>query len=164
MNLFTKLGTIDAEVRRRTAIRASWFVVVSSFRHSTSSLRRLTSAMVASLAFLVVPGCQKPQAPVAAPIAPPVEFSFRESQIPTRGMVVGVQNTSSDETLEGLVVRVHSPGEEGVRSHVIGSLLPQDTITVGWMELDGWVLKPGDEMTVSCDQYTGEANTTVPEL
>lgn len=132
---------------------------------TNASIIKWRHTFVVGLMLFIVYGCQgQPPAPGAAPAPPPVVFSFRESQIPTRGMVVGIQNTTTDETLEGLVVKVQSPEEEGVRSHRIGDLLPQDTITVGWMELDGWVLKSGDEVTVSCDGYSGEAGTAVPDL
>lgn len=72
-------------------------------------------------------------------------------------MVAGVRNTSDEETLENLVIRVSSREEEAERSHRLKiELLPQDSITVGWQELDGWKLHPGDELTVSCDQYKGK--------
>lgn len=79
-------------------------------------------------------------------------------------MVAGVRNTSDEETLANLVIRVSSREEEAERSHRLKiELLPQDSITVGWQELDGWKLHPGDELTVSCDQYKGKVTVTVPE-
>lgn len=106
-------------------------------------------------------GEKKPE-PKAGP--PPIVFSFRKSKIPLQGMVAGVRNTSEEETLENLVVHVSSPEEEGERSHRLQiKLLPLDSITIGWQELDGWKLKPDDELKITCDQYQGERTATVPE-
>ncbi len=37
-----------------------------------------------------------------------------------------------------------------------------DTITVGWVELDGWKLKPRDEVTIECKGYVTPKKVTVP--
>lgn len=96
--------------------------------------------------------------------SPPVEFSFRKSQIPTRGMVVGVKNASPSETLTGLTVEVRSPGEETTRSHVVEKeIKPRDSITIGWVELDGWKLKPGDEVSATVAGYMDPKTVTVPK-
>lgn len=96
--------------------------------------------------------------------SPPVEFSFRKAQIPTRGMVVGIKNASPSDTLTGLTVEVRSPAEETTRSHAIEKeIKPRDTITVGWVELDGWKLKPGDELSVAAARYTEPKTVTVPQ-
>lgn len=109
-------------------------------------------------------GKREPEKPDPKPGPPPIEFSFRKSQIPLKGMVAGVRNASTDEILENFVVRVKSSDEEGERSHrPANHLKPQDSFTVGWAELDGWKLKPGDVLTVTCDQYEGETSATVPE-
>lgn len=106
----------------------------------------------------------KKEKPDPKPGPPPLEFSFRKSQIPLKGMVAGVRNASTDEVLENFVVQVQPAGEESERSHrPIHLLKPQDSFTVGWAELDGWKLKPGDVLRVTCDQYEGEASATVPE-
>lgn len=111
-------------------------------------------------------GCApaRPAAPPPKPGKPPIEFSFRKSQVPTKGMVAGIRNSSDSEELSELVVQVHGPNEKGQRSHRVDSIVrPQDSITVGWVELDGWKLKAGDSLTVRCRQYTGEASDVVPE-
>src|SRR5688500_9847124 len=96
-------------------------------------------------------GCEAAKRPPQA-AQPPIEFSFRKSQIPTRGMVAGIRNASSSETLTNFVVKVGSPKEQGTRSHRVDAPVePQDTITVGWVELDGWKLKPEDEISVTCE-------------
>ncbi|MCA9068425.1 MAG: hypothetical protein KDA84_05860 [Planctomycetaceae bacterium] len=109
-------------------------------------------------------GDKEPKKPDPKPGPPPVEFSFRKSKIPLQGMVAGVWNTSEQETLESLVVRVSSPEEEGERSHHLWKTLrPQDSITVGWQELDGWKLKPDDVLKITCDQYRDEVFITIPQ-
>ena len=114
-------------------------------------------AFAASLAFA---GCgAKPRAG-----SPPIEFSFRKSQIPTRGMVIGIKNASPSETLKGLSVEVRSPGEAATRSHAVEKeIKPRDTITVGWVELDGWKLKPADELSVTAAGYSEPKTITVPK-
>ena len=96
--------------------------------------------------------------------SPPIEFSFRKSQIPTRGMVVGIKNASASETLAGLTVEVRSPGEATTSSHAVEKQIkPHDTITVGWVELDGWKLKPADELSVTAAGYTERKTITIPK-
>jgi hypothetical protein len=110
-----------------------------------------------------VVGCERPKPPPQVG-QPPIEFSFRKSQVPTKGMVVGIRNISQDETLTKFVVKVSGPDEQNTRSHVVDApVSPQDTITIGWVELDGWELKPDDEVSVTCEQYTGAATTVVPK-
>jgi hypothetical protein len=112
------------------------------------------------LVFALV-GCKAE--PQAGP--PPIAFSFRKAQVPTRGLVVGLSNTSTNQSLTDLVVQVTAPNEQRARSHRVGGPIePQDTITIGWMELDGWKLKPGDSLTVSCQEFSEASKTEVPEL
>ena len=111
---------------------------------------------------LTIPGCPQPAGPKTG--SPPIEFSFRKAQIPTRGMVVGIKNASSSETLESLTVEIRSPSEESTRSHVVEKeVKPRDSITVGWVELDGWKLKLGDEISVTSDRYMQPKTVTVPK-
>ena len=119
--------------------------------------------VLAALMLLPLVGCGGAVAPAPKAGAPPLEFSVRKSQIPTKGMVVGIRN-ASDATLEEFIVYVEAEGEEGKRSYRVDApLRPEDSITVGWMELDGWELKAGDRLTVKCKQYTGSAEYTVPD-
>lgn len=79
-------------------------------------------------------------------------------------MVIGIKNASQNETLKELTVEVRSPNEETTRSHVIEKeIKPRDTVTVGWVELDGWKLEPGDKVSVTADGYTDAKKVTVPE-
>jgi hypothetical protein len=117
--------------------------------------------LIAGLALATIFGCGPAKAP-PKPGAPPISFSFRKSQVPTRGMVAGIQNTTA-ETLTELIVKVSSPNEDGTRSHRVGAVESDDTITVGWVELDGWKLKPNDKMSVTCAEYTDAATAVVPE-
>lgn len=114
---------------------------------------------------LTLTGCGDPnQGAGARAGSPPIEFSFRKSQIPTRGMVIGIKNASEKETLNKLTVEVRSPNEETTRSHVIEKeIKPRDTVTVGWVELDGWKLEPGDKVSVMADSYTDPKKVTVPK-
>ena len=123
----------------------------------------LRSSFSCFVVFLLTVGCnQPPQLPKAGP--PPIEFSFRPSQVPTKGMVAGIRNASKSETLTDFVVHVSAPNEKGTRSHRLNSpIRPEDSITVGWVELDGWKLKPGDQLSVKCNEYTADATTVVPE-
>ena len=116
-----------------------------------------------SCILITLAGCAKRGAGPKAG-SPPIEFSFRASQIPTRGMVVGIKNASPSETLKGLTVEVRSPDEETTRSHVVKKEIePRDSISVGWVELDGWKFKPGDEVSVTVEGYTEPKKITVPE-
>lgn len=132
---------------------------------SNSSLERGMGTLVffCCLLSLTLAGCADAKQGAKAG-SPPLEFSFRRSQIPTRGMVVGIKNASQSETLKGLTVEVRSADEETTRSHLIEKeIKPRDSITVGWIELDGWTLKPGDEVSVTSDNYTDPKAVTVPE-
>lgn len=112
---------------------------------------------------LTLTGCEKQSAGARAG-APPLEFSFRKSQVPTLGMVVGMKNASQNETLMRLTVEIRSLNEKNTRSHVVEKeIKPRDTVTVGWVELDGWKLKPGDEIFVTADGYMDPKKVTVPE-
>ena len=133
--------------------------------NSVSKPIRLLTAYVAAITafgFGVLAGCSQPAGLKQGP--PPIEFSFRKAQIPTRGMVVGIKNAADGETLEKLTVEVRSPGEETPRSHVIETgIKPHDSITVGWVELDGWKLKPGDNVSVKVAGYSKPKTITVPK-
>lgn len=79
-------------------------------------------------------------------------------------MVIGIKNASENETLNKLTVEVRSHNEETTRSHVIEKQIkPRDTVTVGWVELDGWRLEPGDKVSVTADSYRDPKKVTVPK-
>ena len=114
--------------------------------------------IICILAITVVSGCANNSPP---PGPPPVEVHFRKSQIPLKGLVMGVRNTSTS-SLEIATVSIRSPDDDGTRSHVITKrVLPKDSITIGWMELDGWKLKEGDEITLECTGYEVPFSITV---
>jgi hypothetical protein len=50
-------------------------------------------------------GCKKPVAE-PRPEPPPLKLSYRKSQIPTEGMVVGINNPSSSESINVVAVFV----------------------------------------------------------
>ena len=125
-------------------------------------MRRYFSVAIVVL-FALLAGCGQRQQAVK-PGQPPIAFSFRKSQILNKGMVAGIQNKSTTETLTNFVVTVSAPQEKETRSHRVKvAVEPQDTITVGWIELDGWKLKPNDKISVTCEQYAGDATAVVPE-
>jgi hypothetical protein len=94
---------------------------------------------------------------------PPLRVSHRRSKIPGQGMVLGLGNTTEKETLRQVFVAVQSAGEEGERSYrVARSIRPNDTLAVGWKELRGWKLRPGDRVKVKVEGYTLPLKTTIP--
>lgn len=96
------------------------------------------------------------------PGSPPVSFHYRKAQIPGKGLVAGIQNTSTTETLTNFVVKVTSKDEQRNGSYRVSkSLQPEDSMTIGWVELDGWELKVDDRLAVACEQYADEATSTV---
>ena len=108
-------------------------------------------------------GCRKQ---VAAPKRgpPPLKVSFRKSQIPTEGMVAGISNPSSSESIQVVAVFVQAKGEKEERSYRIDrELKPLDSIAVGWVQLNGWKLKPGDKLRIRCEGYTGDLESEVPD-
>lgn len=140
---------------------SAYFMAFALYRSRRSVASKASGFALLALT-LTTAGCPQPAGPKAG--SPPIEFSFRKAQVPTRGMVVGIKNASSSETLESLTVEVRSPGEETTRSHVVEKeIKPRDSITVGWVELDGWKLKPGDEISVTADRYTEPKTVTVPK-
>src|SRR5438876_12410879 len=89
-------------------------------------------------------GCRK-QIAAPRPGRPPLKVSFRKSQIPTEGMVAGINNPSSSESIQVVAVFAQGKGEKEQRSYRIDrELKPLDSIAVGWVQLTGWSLKPGD--------------------
>ena len=98
--------------------------------------------------------------PEPKPGAPPLAFHYRKAQIPGKGLVAGIENTSPGETLSDFVIKISS--KEDQRSYRIGKTLrPEDSMTVGWVELDGWKLKEDDQLSISCEQYADAATSTV---
>ena len=57
-------------------------------------MRLFPTAMYCGIAFLFCLGCHQPAAP-PKPGPPPLTISFRESQIPLKGLVAGLNNPSS---------------------------------------------------------------------
>src|SRR5713101_2156156 len=108
-------------------------------------------------------GCKKP---VAAPIQgpPPLKVSFRKSQIPTEGMVAGINNPSTSESVKVIAVFVKGKEDKEERSYRIDrEIKPLDTISVGWIELNGWKLKHGDKLRIRCVEYADDLESEVPD-
>jgi hypothetical protein len=121
------------------------------------------------LALLAMPcvaaliGCNRPVAPaVAGP--PPLRVSFRPSKIPTEGMVAGFNNLSELESIRVIAVFVQGKGEKAERSYRLDrEIKPLDSISFGWIESNGWKLKPGDKLRVRCDRYQSDLECEVPK-
>jgi hypothetical protein len=112
-----------------------------------------------SVAVLLLSGCARPR---AGP--PPLKVSFRKALIPTQGMVAGINNPSSAESVKVVAVFVQGKGEKEERSYRLDRMVkPLDSITVGWVELDGWKLKPGDKLRIRCQGYTDDLACEVPD-
>ena len=108
-------------------------------------------------------GCRK-QIAAPRPGPPPLKVSFRKSQIPTEGMVAGINNPSSSESIQVVAVFVRGKGEKEERSYRIDrELKPLDSISVGWIQLNGWKLKPGDKLRIRCEGYTDDLESEVPD-
>jgi hypothetical protein len=107
-------------------------------------------------------GCrQAPPPPNPGP--PPLKISYRESQIPTQGMVAGINNPSTTDAIKVIAVFVRSANDKDERSYRLDKeIKPLDMITVGWIEMDGWKLKTGDKLRIKCDGYDATLDTDVP--
>ena len=84
-----------------------------------------------------------PTAPAARPL--PVAVEFRASAI-GRGLVLRVRNTS-DRPLDDLIVSVtagRGPTAGQVTRGMTRPLGPGEEVEIGWAELDGWQLAPGE--------------------
>jgi hypothetical protein len=94
---------------------------------------------------------------------PPIKISYRRSKILGQGMVAGLTNTAEGKTLRNVIVLVRSPGDGHDRTYrVARSLRANGTVSVGWRELDGWKLEPGDRLKVKADGYPGCVESVVP--
>src|SRR5438309_1316029 len=107
--------------------------------------------------------CTPPAAqPKAGP--PPLKVSFRKSQIPNQGMVANVNNPSSAESIKVLVVFVQGKGEKEERSYRLDrEIKALDSMSLGWAELAGWKLMPGDKLRIQCEGYTADLASEVPD-
>ena len=83
-------------------------------------------------------------------LAPPVSIGKKDSLL-GQGAVIVITNTS-DEHLHDVTVEIESPSGE-VRRYVEPTLDPHDSMTVGWLKLEGWPIPEGAEVTVSCKDY-----------
>lgn len=96
------------------------------------------------------------------PGAPPVSFHYRKSQIPGKGLVAGVENRSKTEALSNFVIKVSSKDAQRNGSYRVHKLLePEDSMTIGWVELDGWQLEVDDRLSLTCKEYADPATSSV---
>jgi hypothetical protein len=122
-------------------------------------MRLVVVLLVGSVGALFLAGC-KEVSPKAEP--PPFKVSFRKSQIPGQGMVANVNNPSSTEPIKLTVVFVKGKEEKEERSYRLDRKVePLDSLSVGWSQLKGWKLKPGDTIRIRCDGYTDDLTCEV---
>lgn len=128
-------------------------------------MRQAVSLMIGWLATTAFVGCR--QEPAAAPPkaeAPPLKVSFRKPPIPTQGLVAGLNNPSATHAIKVIAVFVQGKGEKQERSYRLDrEIKPLDSISVGWIELDGWKLKSGDKLRVRCEGYTRDLECDVSD-
>lgn len=88
---------------------------------------------------------------VGGPMSPPIGVTYRDSYVGA-GIVMDIAN-HSDKTLYG--VRVHIVGGDGrsTDAKVAAALKSGEDKEVGWMQLDGWKLENGEEVSVYADGY-----------
>jgi hypothetical protein len=104
-------------------------------------------------------GCRPPA--VVGP--PPLTASFRKASVPTKGYVVGLSNVDSPQAIHVVQIYVQSANEKDERPYRVDkSVSMKDSISLGWMELDGWPLKSGDRLRVECSGYDQELIVNVP--
>ena len=122
------------------------------------------------LALLAMPlvaapiGCNRPAAPAVAAGPPPLRVSFRPSKIPNEGLVAGFNNPSELESIRVIAVFAQGKGEKAERSYRLDrEIKPLDSISFGWLESNGWKLKPGDKLRVRCDHYQSDLECEVPK-
>lgn len=124
----------------------------------SAALNRRQFLMVVATAVMAC-GCRPP----AAIGPPPLKASFRKASVPTKGFVVGLSNVDSPQAIHVVQVYVKSAKEEGERPYRVDkSVATKDSISLGWMELDGWPPKSGDRLRVECSGYDQELVVNVP--
>jgi hypothetical protein len=114
--------------------------------------------LISVVGIVVMGGCQ-PQ--LVGP--PPLKAVFRKASVPTKGQVVGLGNPDGPQAIRVVQVYVRSANENDERPYRVDkSVAPNDSISLGWMELDGWALKSGDRIRVQCDGYDQDLIVNVP--
>ncbi|VTR98218.1 hypothetical protein [Tuwongella immobilis] len=103
---------------------------------------------------LTGPGGVPPMEKKAKPVKPPVDVSFRRAAVPTRGVVIQLANTAAREPLEKVVVTIQRPGEKSDRVfRAEKPIRPNESISVGWLELGNFAPKKGDTVRVRAEGY-----------
>jgi hypothetical protein len=126
-------------------------------------MRMANTLLLVWMGATMLVGCKKPVAE-PRPEPPPLKLSYRKSQIPTEGMVVGINNPSSSDSIKVIAVFVQGKNEKEERSYRIDQeLKPLDSISVGWIQLNGWKLKSGDKLRVRCEGYARDLEGEVPD-
>lgn len=86
----------------------------------------------------------------ACSLQPPITVGQRESLV-GQGIVLAVTNTSGD-FLHEVTVTIESPGGE-VKTYSTPTLEPHETLSVGWLKLEGWPIPSGSKVSVACKGF-----------
>lgn len=86
----------------------------------------------------------------ACNLQPPITVGQRESLV-GQGIVLAVTNTSGD-FLHEVTVTIESPDGEA-KTFSTPTLEPHETLSVGWLKLEGWPIPPGSKVSVSCKGF-----------
>lgn len=86
----------------------------------------------------------------ACNLQPPISVGQRESLV-GQGIVLAVTNTSGDY-LHEVTVTIESPTGE-VKTFSTPTLEPHQSISVGWLKLEGWPIPSGSKVSVACKGY-----------
>lgn len=99
------------------------------------------AGLVAVVLALALTGCG---------LKPPISVELRESLV-GQGWVAEVTNTSGD-FLQEIRVRIESPEGE-TREYFAATLNPRETLSVGWLKLEGWPVPEGSTVTVKAKGF-----------
>lgn len=108
-------------------------------------MTRRAALHVTLVAALLAAGCL---------INPPISIGQRES-IVGQGKVIAITNTS-DKFLHEVLVTIESPDGE-VKTFSTATLEPHESLSVGWLKLEGWPIPDGAEVSVGCKGYLADA-------
>lgn len=117
-------------------------------------------AAIAILAATWLAGCLQQK-----PGPPPLRVSYRKATIPGKGLVIGLANTSN-ESIQLDRVHVRSAKEQAERPYdqILKKVIdPNDSIAIGWAELDGWSIRKGDRVRIFFVEYAQPLEITVGE-
>lgn len=96
--------------------------------------------------------------------SPPLNVTYRSSQIPGYGFVVNIQNASKTSPAVIESFKVSSKTGKTMSQELKVKILPTNSIDVGWSDLKPWKLQSGDEVEVQCSGISKPVTLKIPEL